>query len=227
MARPSDKPEIRKQRAEIRTVVLLAAACAVGFGLTVPAEMTFDRAQLVLAERDGMTTVSLGRCVSAWETGAPAVPIAVAQLVVPQDMVVTGVTVTADEGEVLEGEYDIYPVQPPRPISDPNPPEFAGPDPKYYTLAAYPGRVATFAHQGSMFGYQIASVFIAPVQYDGTTRKLTFHRRVAFELELAPGETGALRPGNRSAEARRRLEAIVAGIVLNPGDVFRFAPGGR
>ena len=207
-----------------RAAFVLALLAASAFGLTMPAEVTFDRTQLTLEYRDGMTVPLLGRCVSAWETGAPAVPVAVAQLVVPQDMVVTGVRVFTDEEEVLDGEYDVYPVQPPQALSDPGLPDFVGPDPKYYSLKAYPAEVAALAHQGSFFGYRIVSVFIAPVQYNGTTRRLTFHRRVAFELALAPGETGSLKPGNRSPEARRRIESIVRSLVLNPEDVPTFAP---
>jgi len=205
-----------------RLLVIFAATCAVGFGLTVSAEMTFDREQLVLAERDGMTVVSLGRYVGAWETGAPAVPVAVAQLVVPPGMKVMGVTVDTVETEMV-GTYDLYPVQPPVPLSATDTPDFVPPDPKYYD-SVYPGEVAVAGHQGSMFGYNIASVFIAPVQYDGADKSLVFHLRVRFTLELEPAELGYLRPGNRSPEARRRVEAILAGIVLNPQDVASCAP---
>jgi hypothetical protein len=172
---------------------------------------------------DGMTTVSLGRCVSAWETGAPAVPIAVAQLVVPQDMKVVGVRLDAVETETIPGAVDVYPVQPPRVLSDPGPFEFVPADPKYYG-SVYPPQVVTDGHQGSMFGYNIASVFVAPVQYDGTTRSLVLHSRVRFSIELEPADLGYLRPGNRSTEARRRVEAAVANIVLNPQDVAACAP---
>ena len=207
---------------------LLGLVCAVAFcasAATLSAEMVFDREQLVLGEMDGMTTVSLGRCVGAWEVGAPSVPIAVAQLVVPQGMRVTGVTV--DElGTETVGEFDVYPVQPARPISDPGPFEYVGPDPQYYG-SVYPGNVATKGHQGSMFGYNIASVFIAMVQYDGADRVMTFHPKVRFTLELEPAELGYLRVGMRSERARRRIEAQVASIVMNPEDVGRYAPTGN
>jgi len=206
-----------------KLLLALAAACAVGLGLTVPAEMTFDRTQLALTEQDELTVVTLGRCVSTWETGAPSLPIAVAQLVVPQDMKVVSVRLDAVETETIPGALDIYPVQRPRPLSDPGPFEFAPPDTKYYD-SLYPGSVVAAGHQGSMFGYNIASVFIAPVQYNGTDRSLVFHPRVRFTLELEPADLGYLRPGNRSPEARRRVEAQIASIVLNPQDVAACAP---
>ncbi|MBM3331777.1 hypothetical protein FJY68_08005 [candidate division WOR-3 bacterium] len=202
---------------------ILAAAVAVALGLTVPAELTFDRTQLVLREQDGLTAVSLGHCVSAWEVGAPAVPIAVAQLVMPQDMKVTGLTVDAVETETIPCASAVYPVQPPRVISDPELPASVSPDPKYYG-SVYPAEVATNGHQGSTFGYNIASVFVAPVQYDGTSKLLVFHRRVRLTLHLVPADLGYLRPGNRSAEAVRRIEAQIASIVLNPQDIAACAP---
>ena len=206
-----------------RTFGAILAAAALAAAATVSGELVFDRGQLTLKPMDGMTTVSLGRCVSAWETGAPAVPIAVAQLVVPQDMKVTGVRLDAVETETIPGAFNVYPVQPPQPLSDPGPFAFVPADPKYYG-SVYPAEVATTGHQGSMFGYNIAGVFVAPVQYNGTSKSLVFHPRVRFTIELEPTDLGYLRPGNRSPEARRRVEASVASIVLNPQDVAACAP---
>ncbi len=206
-----------------RTFGAILAAAALAAAATVSGELVFDRGQLTLKQMDGLTTVSLGRYVSTWETCAPSLPIAVAQLVVPQDMKVVAVRLDAVEAETIPGTFDVYPVQPPRPLSDPGPSAFVPPDPKYYG-SVYPAEVAMTGHQGSMFGYNIASVFIAPVQYNGSDKSLVIHPRVRFTIELEPADLGYLRPGNRSAEARRRVEAQVAGIVLNPQDVAACAP---
>ena len=202
-------------------LVLTGATCALA--LTVNGEMTFDRSRLTLSERDGMTLVSLGRNASTWEIGAPSLPIAVAQFVVPQDMKVVAVRLDVVEAETIPGVVNVYPVQPARPLSDPGPFAFVPSDPKYYG-AVYPGNVATAGHQGSMFGYNIASVFVAPVQYNGADKALVFHPRVRFTLELEPADLGCLRPGNRSPEARRRVEAYIASIVLNPQDIAADVP---
>jgi hypothetical protein len=207
----------------VRLTAVVALVVASAYGLTLPAEMTFDRAELALSERDGMAVVSLGRCASTWETGAPSLPIAVAQLVMPQNMKVTRVRLDAVATETIPGRFDIYPVQPPRVLSDPGPFEYVPSDAKYY-VGVYPGEVAVAGHQGSMFGYNIASVFIAPVQYDGAKKSLVFHSRVRFTLELEPADLGYLRPGNRSPEACRRIEAQIASIVPNPQDIAACAP---
>jgi Propeptide_C25 len=207
----------------LRASVLVLAGVTLALALTVNGEMSFDRNRLAFNECDGMTAVSLERLTTTWETGAPALPIAVAQLVVPQNMRVVSVAATTVETETVVGTFDIYPVQQPRAISDPGPFDFAPPDPKYY-VTTYPGEVAVAGHQGSMFGYNIASVFVAPVQYNGAGKSLVFHPRVRFRLELEPADLGYLRPGNRSPEARRRVEAQIAAIVLNPQDIAACAP---
>jgi hypothetical protein len=206
-----------------RVFVLLLAGATFALALTVSGEMNFDRNRLGLNERGGMTVVSLERLTSTWEIGAPSLPIAVAQLVVPQDMKVTGVRLDAVETETIPGAVNVYPVQPPRPMSDPGPFAFVPPDQKYYG-PMYPAEVTTAGHQGSMFGYNIASVFVAPVQYNGADRTLVIHPRVRFTLELEPADLDYLRPGHRSPEARRRVEACIASIVLNPQDIAAYAP---
>lgn len=203
--------------AAVLTVTALATAA------TVSGEMNFDRNRLEINERDGMSVVSLERHTSTWEAGAPSLPIAVAQLVVPQGMKVVAVRLDAVETETVPGTFDVYPVQPPRPLSTPGPFAFVAADPKHYG-SLYPPEAVTAGHQGSMSGYSIASVFVAPVQYDGTKKSLVFRSRVRFTLELVPTDLGYLRPGNRSPEARRRIEAQIANIVLNPQDIAACAP---
>jgi hypothetical protein len=207
----------------LKTLTLIIVMAAMAAAATVSGEMVFDRGQLTLNPMDGMTTVALGRCVSAWETGAPAVPIAVAQLVVPQDMKVIAVRLDAVEAETVPGTFEVYPVQPPQPVSNPGPFAFVPADPKYYG-SVYPAAVVTAGHQGSMFGYNIASVFVAPVQYNGADKSLVLHSRVRFSIDLEPADLGCLHPGNRSPEARRRVEAAVSSIVINPQDVAACAP---
>jgi len=206
----------------VKSVFLVLVGATWALALTVSGEMSFDRARLGFNERDGMTYVSLERYMSTWEVGAPSLPIAVAQFVVPPDMKVTGVTAVQVESDT-QGRYDIYPVQPPMTISETEPPDYVPPDVKYYG-SPYPGSVVTAGHQGSMFGYSIASVFVSPVQYNGADRSLVFHSRVRFSIELEPADLGYLVPGNRSAEARRRVEKMIADLVINPQDIPVCAP---
>jgi hypothetical protein len=208
----------------LRSLLAICLVVAFAAGTTVSGQVEFGIADLKLGELDGRTTVSLPECVQAWEVGAPAVPISVVHFVLPQDMKVTGVTIDAVETVGLEGKYDIYPVQPAVPLSAREMPPFVPPDPKYYSETAYPERVVTPAKQGSMFGYNVIGVFVAPVQYTASTGEVAFHTSVNFTLQLEPAELGYLRPGGRSPEAVRRIENQIAGFVINPDDVSFYAP---
>jgi hypothetical protein len=205
-----------------RLLILVTVLATTAPALTVSGEMAFDRNRLAFNARDGMTFVSLERYTSTWEVGAPSLPIAIAQYVVPPNMKVAAVTVEELESDTL-GRYDIYPVQPAVSVSDTESQDYVPPDVKHYG-APYPGSVVTTGHQGSLFGYNIASVFVAPVQYNGADRSLVFHARVRFVVQLEPADLGYLRPGNRSPEARRRVEVTIATVVLNPEDISACAP---
>ncbi len=204
---------------------LLAAALACAGAVTVSGEMSFDREGLVFSEVEGMTVVSLLDCSPTWEVGAPCLPIAVAHLVVPQGMKVTGIRLGGFETEVIEGEFALFPVQEPRPISDQSPVEFARPNPEYYGDFEYPVEIVTAGHQGSMFGYNVASIFVAPVQYTAKEKRLVFHPKVSFTLELEPAELDVVPVVHRSEKARQRIEEDLASFVLNPEDLSGYAPG--
>ena len=208
----------------IRAIAVLSAIFAIAAAVTVSGGLSFDRDGLMLTETEGMTVVSLAECGATWEVGAPSLPIAVAHLVIPQDMKVTGIRLDYYETEPVEGEFDVWPVQKPRPISESGPFEYVSPDPAYYGAFQYPSDVVTSGGQGSMSGYNIASVFVAPVQHTADERKLVFHPEVRFTVEMESEELDVVRIRNRSEAARRRIEENLAGLVLNPEDLAGFAP---
>jgi hypothetical protein len=65
-----------------------------------------------------------------------------------------------------------------------------------------------------MFGYTIATVFVAPLQYAAADRRLLFRPAVRVELEMEQGERPAAAPLNGAS--RERIEALLARLVLNP-----------
>jgi len=159
------------------------------------------------------------------EVGAPALPAVAVNVVLPQDVRVTGAACSPISTEDVEGLFLVLPAQPPRPLSDTGRVEFVAPDPLIYGSAApYPPGLVRVAGQNSMQGYNLASLLVYPLQYSPQPKTLKFHRRLTLSLSLEPADLGYLPVGKRSEERRRAIEADVRSVVVNPDDVSRFAP---
>jgi hypothetical protein len=183
-----------------------------GCDLTFSKSGTYD---LVVLEGAAMTTV----------VGAPSLPALAVNVVVPQNMRVTGVTCNPAAIEDVEGSFLILPVQPPRPISAAGESPFVPPDPAVYNSdALYPAELARPAGQHSMQGYNVASLLVYPLQYSPRSRTLKFHSRLALNLVTESADLGYLPVGHRSKETREAIENDVRSVVANPDDVSRFAP---
>jgi len=181
-------------------------------------ELTFSKSDtydFVVLEGAAMTTV----------VGAPSLPAVAVNVVVPQNMRVTGVTFNPTATDDVKGSFLIMPAQPPRPMSDAEKPTPVPPDPSVYNSdALYPAELGRLAGQHSMKGYNVASLLVYPLQYSPTSRTLKFHSKLALNLTTEPADLGYLPVGRRSKETREAIENDVRSAVANPDDVSRFAP---
>ena len=209
----------------MRIACLVAVLATLAGATVVECDLSFARSDLKLELQNGFTTVYLPHCVPTWDIGAPSLPILVAQMVIPQGIRVAHVRVTPTAAtEILTCSLDVWPVQEPRPVSESLPARLTEPDPRYYGSSPYPAEVAVAGKRGSMFGYNIASVFVAPIQYTASSRTLDLHPALHLELELVPDDYSRQIVGSRSERARRRIASSLVRLVLNPEDVSRFAP---
>lgn len=204
---------------------LVAVLVALASATVVECDLSFARSNLKLEIQNGFTTVDLPHCVPSWDVGAPSLPIFVAQMVIPQGTRVAHVSVTTTAAtEVISCSLDVWPVQIPQVISASQSAILTGPNPRYYGMSPYPAEVATVATRGSMFGYNIASVFVAPVQYTAGSGTLAFHPALHLELETVSDDYVQQPVFRRSERARRRIESSIVRLVLNPQDVHEYAP---
>ena len=208
-------------RAFFTIVVAALAARAAGLELTLDLsgrELRFSKSgqyDFVVLEGAAMTTA----------VGAPSLPALAVNVVVPQNMRVTGAACSPASTDDVEGLFLILPAQPPRTLSDTGRAEFVPPDLRVYgSAAAYPPELVRVAGQNSMQGYNLASLLIYPLQYSPQQKTLQFHSKLSLDLSLEPADLGYLPVGKRNEERRRAAEADVRSVVVNPHDVSRFAP---
>jgi hypothetical protein len=159
--------------------------------------------------------------------GRPGLPSKTVWIALPQGMAVTGVREVSSTITDLPGSYVIMPAQPPTPISGEAVlrPE-AAPDPEVYSSSQpYPRSRVTLLHQADLAGQNMAAIRISPVQYSPASGRLTFATTIRIALEGPTGYTcGDYLPAKLANADRRRYEAMVKSMVVNPLDVRLTAP---
>ena len=209
----------------MKPTILLTSLLSLAGAMTMDCDLSFTPPALSIELRDDYTAVALPGCVPTWEVGAPSLPIQIVQLCIPQGTRIGKVTVVSPvPAETIPVTCEVWPVQEPRQISDDSPHSFTLPDPEYYDANPYPLEVAVAGKRGSMFGYNIASIFVAPVQYTSSQKTLVFHPELRLEIKLVPDDYVQVEVVNRSEKARTRIESTIRRLVRNPEDVFRYAP---
>ena len=203
--------------------ILLAALAAQAAAL----QLTLDLSgrELQFSKSGEYDFIVLEGAAMTTEVGAPSLPALAVNVVLPQGMRVTGAACIPAATDEVEGLFLILPAQPPRTLSDTTEVGFVAPDPLVYGSAAlYPPELVRVAGQNSMQGYNLASLLVCPLQYSPQPKTLQFHRQLALDLLLEPADLGYLPVGKRSEKKRAAVETDVRSVVVNPGDVSRFAP---
>ncbi len=182
--------------------------------------LLFPYEDLITGKHNDFTELYLKETIPNFEIGAPMVPVKSISIVLPPNMRIDKIIVDTTESFVLDGSYIPYPVQPPVPIGYPQK-KFVSPDNKFYSVI-YPSQIVHFAHQGSMFGYNIASILIYPIQYE-PEKKLRFHKMIRFVVTLRAEKLDCIRP-NYSLKARLEVENKIKRIIFNPEDIKNYRP---
>ena len=184
--------------------------------------VTFPEDGLVFGKLMGYDTVRLEGVGCLNEPGRPMLPVQTLRIALPAGMAVTGVRATGAEATTVFGQYDMFPAQPPQPMSATGTPgAFVPPEPQVYaSREAYPGRLVEFIRQTDLAGQGIALLRFCPVQYVPAEKKLVYYTSVEVVIEGVGGyRCGDYLPDSSSASIRAQYEELVAATVTNPEDV--------
>lgn len=183
---------------------------------------TFPKDGLVFGKLMGYDTVRLEDAGCLNEAGRPMLPAQTLRIALPAGMAVTGVRVVGSEATTVAGQYDVFPAQPPRPMSETFATGgFVSPDPQVYASSeVYPAELVELVGQTDLAGQGIALLRVHPVQYVPAEKKLVYYTSIEIILEGVGGYCcGDYLPNSASASVRAEYEELVAGTVANPGDV--------
>jgi hypothetical protein len=208
------------------SILALAMTATLCFAGTITQTMTWSPAQLNVGTDNGYATVDYGTAPHIERLGAPALPVVPLQVVIPAGAEVTSLEITDLREEPVPGTYTVRPAQHAAPFTD-NAPQFSfvEPDPAYYSKdASFPGQPAEFVDAGSKSGYRLASFLVYPVRYNPARRSLSLVTKLTIKVNYADHKV--------SVPHYTDMQIAMAGsqvsrLVLNPGDVSRFAPPRR
>jgi len=152
------------------------------------------------------------------QVAEPQLPVKQISLLLPAGSRVEEVIVKGAQGELLSGEYQILPVQPPRILSmmqEPIP--FVQPQPRIYQRSAeYPGKLVEYTGAGYLGGHQLANVLIYPVQYLPAENRIKFYTQVEFTIRYSAGGKEALPIRHRSTAVSQVYQTILNRATINP-----------
>jgi len=150
------------------------------------------------------------------QVGKPMLPMKMIKIALPEGMSVERLRVISKDYQDLNGEFDIFPSQPPLEIDqDDANLTFVAPEPEVYSSSQpYPAVAAEFIRQSDLAGQAMAEVSIYPLQYIPSEKRLRLLTKITFVLEGSDGyRCGDYLPANTSENTRemylRRLQEMV------------------
>ncbi|HOX43618.1 MAG TPA: C25 family cysteine peptidase [Myxococcota bacterium] len=170
-------------------------------------QVGFPEPSLQVDER-GYTHVSLPGAPNLARPGAPALPVRLVRVALPPGARVRAVEVTPLGQRALPGFHEVFPAQPPRPLSLPAA-DFLPPDPEAYRAPGlFPASPSEARPVQGLRGVAVLPLAVWPVRAEPLAGALWFTPAVRVRIELEAGKAQA--PTYRGlAEDLARAERLV------------------
>ncbi len=186
-------------------------------------EVIFNTNEISFKQLNGYDLVDLKGCGMTEDVSYPLLPKASFSLIIPQGAKITNIEVVSEEKEEISGKYKIYPTQQPQPFLKDKIFSFVEGNKDIYAQdTPYPDKIIEPSHSGLMGGYNIASLFIYPLQYIPNQKKLILYSKIKFKVTYEEN----LRPPRivRTQKQKNIFKERIKNLVLNPEDIEIFEP---
>ena len=146
-------------------------------------EKTYHFSQPVITEHDGYQQVNFDECLPTGQVGEPTLPWHSVSLILPQGQEAAAIHVEFSDYIELEGTYNLYPYQKPRPYSSDEVIPFAKNESLYRSGDAYPIQRYSEVNTQYLNGVALAFSGFTPIQYVPATGKVSYARTVSVSIE--------------------------------------------
>ena len=184
-----------------KLTLILTFAFAMAYGHAQVIEQLYHYGQPIVTEHDGYQQLGFQGCLPKGQVGEPTIPWQSVSLILPQGQEAATLNVEYLDVVELEGSYNLYPYQQPRPLSYDKEIPFAKNETLYHSDTPYPS--VSFSAVSTQYLNGVAFAFggFTPIQYVPATGKV----QVAQTVKVTIGTTASrddhsrqlwLTPGN-------------------------------
>ena len=163
--------------------LILALLAATLFAQAQTIEQIYHYSQPIVSERDGYQQIGLQDCLPYGQVGEPTLPWQSVSLILPQGQEAVSIDVELSDFVELEGTFNLYPYQQPRPVSNEEEIPFAKNETLYRSGDTYPTH--SFSNVSTQYLNGVAFAFsgFTPMQYVPATGKVSYARTVKVSIE--------------------------------------------
>ncbi|MEA3432003.1 MAG: C25 family cysteine peptidase [candidate division WOR-3 bacterium] len=195
---------------------------AIGFAHIVFADVThnvyFSSSDLTFRQEKGYDIVELKGCNLMDVVGEPMLSVRYMNLIIPAGNKVSRIEFPLANSQNI-GTYNIYPAQPPIPVSSSEPPEWVEPDPLVYSSdEPYPGKLAEVVHEGYFNGNKIVMLAVYPLQWMPSTGELVLYDHIQLRLVLESSSETPVYPQIMTEQSYKLYKSALSSLIANDKD---------
>ncbi len=201
-------------------ILLLLAATLFAQAETI--QHVYHYGQPVVSARDGYQQIGFQGCLPNGTVGEPTLPWQSVSLMLPQGQQAVAIDVTFSDFVELDGTFNLYPYQQPRPVSNETEIPFAKKESLYRSGEVYPTRAFGAVSTQYLNGVVFAFGGFTPLRYVPATGKVSYARTVTVSIETSTSRDDHSRmlwltPENEASIKRLAQNESVLGTYTRRG----------
>ena len=204
----------------ILITVLLASAF---FAQAETIEHIYHFGQPTVTERDGYQQIGFQGCLPSGIIGEPTLPWQNVSLLLPQGQEAVSIHVEYFDFVEMDGQFNLYPAQKPRPISSEEVIPFAKNEDLYRSAENYPSRSYSNVTTQHLNGVAFAFGGFTPLRYVPATGKVSYAQTAIVHIETTVSRDDHSRKLWLSPEN----EASIQRLAQNPSVLSTYNKRGR
>ena len=184
--------------------------------------VSFSQEYIIFGTLMGYDLIQLSDGTYINDVGKPMMPVKQLNIALPDGMKADDISVVGYTSELIQGEYNIFPAQPPQKTNvNPDEINYIAPNKDIYSSHnPYPSETVLLLGQSDLAGQSWVTVQINPLKYYPSEKKLEIITSLTFKITGTNGYIcGDYLTPSISQKNKEDLKNEIKELVINPEDV--------